>query len=396
VQWRKNLWFLSIGAFINNIGFTAVLPFFPAFLVEMGLKENISMWSGLIISVNFLAAGLMSPVWGSFADRYGKRIMLARSGFGMVVTYILIAMATNHWQLLIYRTLNGLLAGFIAASIMLVVSTTPQERMGYALGIINTFIAAGSILGPFFGGTLVQYLGIRPTMFAAAGVLLAGTVLGYYGTKEKVVKQIKKTTLLEDLGLVLKNRGLRVYFLAITVLQITTFMIVPTLPLHVAELTSHNTELLTGILFSVVGISMAIGSAQIYRINKLSNSAILLASLLLCGILSVLQGLTSSLLILGLTRFFFGFVYAGVNVSGNVLITQCSGEEMRGRVFGILNSFTYFGAVIGPLLGGFMGQQLGNASAFHGSALFFFVAAGVFWYYQRSLHKVQANGVSVA
>jgi len=349
------------------------------------------MWSGLIISVNFLAAALVAPVWGSLADRYGKRIMIARSGFGMAVTFMLFVLASNQWQLLFYRVLNGLMAGFIPASIMLLVSMTPQENMRYTLGVFNTFVAIGSILGPFFGGALVQYLGIRPAIMVAVGFIFTGAMLSYFGTKENIIRTNTNTSILEDIGLVLKIRALRVYFFAVVTLQITNFMLVPTLPLRVAELSKNNTDMLTGILFSVIGVSMAIGSAQLFKIKKFNNGTILLLSLLICGVFNAAQGFTSSLLLLILIRFLFGFVYAGVNVTGNVLITLNSAEDMRGRAFGVLNSLTSFGAVIGPLLGGFMGEKLGYASAFHGSALFFFAAAAVVWHYQSSIRKVGEN-----
>lgn len=379
MQWQKNLWVLSIAAFLANISFTLMVPFLPVFLVELGLKDNLSWWSGIIISVNFLTYALMAPVWGSLADRYGKRIMFIRSGLGIALTLVLMGLAANHWQLFILRALNGFLSGFIPSAIMLVASNTPEDKMGYSLGILNAAIAVGGIMGPFVGGGLVEYIGIRPVLFLAAAILCFASVLAYWGTRESNASRTVRTSIRQDLAIVMGNRSLRLYFFCFFVLQAAIMMVLPILPLRIAELSTVRVELVTGAIFSVVGISLAIGSPLVCRIKNISYNMILLNGLLFCAISCLLQGLTYSLVWLGLLRFLFGFAHAAVNVSGNVLITQCAGADFRGRVFGVLNSITAFGMVLGPLIGGMLGESLGNSWAFYGSALLFGLAAYLVW-----------------
>lgn len=380
MNWQKNLWFLSAATFIANVAFTLNIPFLPVFLVELGLKENLSLWSGIMVSVNFFSYALMAPVWGSLADRHGKRVMFVRSGFGIAVTFLLMGFATNHWQLLILRLANGLLSGFIPSAIMLVASNTPETKMGYALGMLNTFIAIGSIMGPFAGGALIKYIGVRQIMFVSAGMLAVAAALAVFGTREKIVTQEVHSSVLQDFTTVMKNRSLLLYFFCLVILQMAAFTIQPILPLRIAEITSENVELYTGIIFSIIGVSLALGSPLICRITRVSYRRILSVGLIFCGVLSVVQGFTNSILFLAGERFLYGFGHAAVNVSANVLITQCTAEDMRGRVFGALNSFTALGGVLGPLLGGILGEIFGNASAFHGSAFLFVLAIGALWF----------------
>lgn len=395
MYWQRNLWVLSLGVFISNISFTMYMPYFPNMLAQIGVKDNISMWTGILVSASFLTGGLMAPVWGSLADRYGKRIMLARSGYGLVATTVLMAFAANEWQLLAYRLLNGVLAGFIPASIMLTVSNTPQEKMGFALGTINSFIAIGSIMGPFVGGTLVEYIGIKNNMLAAAAILLFATTLSVMGTKEKVNRQTERTTILQDIRLVLKNRSLQVLFFSMVVLQMSTFMFTAILPIRVGELTAVKTEVTIGVMFSLTGLALAGGSLVIGKLQRINYPGVLQAGLILSGALCVFQGITTSLYILGLTRFLFGITNASISVAGNVLITRNSKEETRGRVFGVLNAFTAFGGALGPLFGGALAQNFGTVSSFFGSAVIFFLASGIIWYYLISRKKVvsEAEGI---
>lgn len=382
MQWKKNLWFLSIGTFIGNIAFSMSMPFIPLYLTELGLRENVSLWSGFVVSASAITYALMAPVWGSLADRYGKRLMLLRSGVGIAVAYILTGFAANHWQLLFLRALNGVLSGFIPAAIMLVATNTPQAEMGYGLGIINSFIAIGSITGPFFGGLFLQVVDMRGIFFISAGLLCVATALAVMGTKEKVMKQAEKTSIRKDLKVVMGDRNLLVYFFCLGALYIALTMVQPTLPLLIAELSPENSKMTTGIVYSVIGISMAIGSFYIGRIRNVSYIMLLLFGLVICGALSIIQGLTYSVILLGLERFLFGFSNAAVNVSTNVLITECTETSMRGRVFGVLNGLTAIGMFIGPLIGGALGERFGNASPFFGSALVLFIAVIAVWRYR--------------
>ena len=95
MQWRKNLLYLCAATFIANIAFSLSNPFLPIFLQELGLEERLSMWSGIMLSVNFLTYAIMAPVWGSLADRHGKRVMFVRSGFGIALTFALMGVAQS-------------------------------------------------------------------------------------------------------------------------------------------------------------------------------------------------------------------------------------------------------------------------------------------------------------
>ncbi|MFZ7102001.1 MAG: MFS transporter [Peptococcaceae bacterium] len=387
MYWKRNLWFLSAAVFIANVAFTLTFPFVPSYIQQLGVTDNVSVWSGIMVSVNFLTYAVMAPIWGSFADRHGKRNMFIRSGAGIALSYILMGIAQNHWQFLFLRGFNGLLAGFIPAAVMLVATNTPEFEIGYALGMLNTFIALGSIMGPFIGGSLVHYLNIRMTFFVSAGLLGLATLLAVFGTKENILQQQTRTIIWRELKNILGNRSLTVYFLALVVLQTTLYMIQPILPIRIGQLVETDVDFITGIVFSIMGISLAMGSPLISKIKGANYLSILFWGLMMCAVFSIGQGATYSVMILILARFLFGFANAAVNVSSNVLIAQNTSEEIRGRVFGALNGLTALGSVIGPLIGGFLGENWGTASPFYGCAVLFIIAGGAVWYFRMGTRK---------
>lgn len=90
------------------------------------------MWSGLTFSVTFLVSAIVSPMWGSLADRKGRKLMLLRASLGMAIAILLQAFATNVWQLFILRAIMGLTSGYIPNAMALVAfpGAARAQRLG--------------------------------------------------------------------------------------------------------------------------------------------------------------------------------------------------------------------------------------------------------------------------
>ena len=54
---------------------------------ELGVHDDnaVVFWSAAAFSASFLAAALVSPIWGYLADLYGRKPMLIRASFGMTI-----------------------------------------------------------------------------------------------------------------------------------------------------------------------------------------------------------------------------------------------------------------------------------------------------------------------
>ncbi len=371
-RWKRNLYIISLGVFIAQIGFSTITPFLSIFIVELGLTANISLWSGLIFSVNSLASGIMSPVWGSLSDRQGKKPMLARAGIGMGITYILMSQVQNHLQLFALRGINGLLSGYTPAAITLVAAQSRPDNLNYSMAIIQVASATGTIMGPLVGGVSAKSFGIRGSMVLTGILLIIAALLPYVAHIDEEVSNKRKTSFLKDMSEAFKNRELVKLLGVWLLIQAALQTVYPTLALFIGELEPNNVELYTGVILSIMGVSTALGAPLITRLKKPTNS-IFKWSLFLCAIFTAFQGLSTSIVMLGFIRFIFGFVNSSVTVSGNVLIANCSDPENQGRTFGILNGVMAIGLVFGPILGGFLGDHFGTSAPFFASAGIFVV-----------------------
>jgi MFS family permease len=79
--WRRNFYTLWVAELSAIIGFHAVQPFLPYYIQEFDVGDLAEAlgWSGRMGTAAGLAMAISSPIWGSLADRYGRKPMVVRS-----------------------------------------------------------------------------------------------------------------------------------------------------------------------------------------------------------------------------------------------------------------------------------------------------------------------------
>ena len=92
--------------------------FSSSFCQRVGITEPgaARMWSGLLIGIHALFAALVSPIWGSVADRYGRKLMVIRSCLGVAIFTFLMAYAQSVYHILLFTHPPGLLLRFFRSS----------------------------------------------------------------------------------------------------------------------------------------------------------------------------------------------------------------------------------------------------------------------------------------
>lgn len=366
-QWRKNLYVLWVGTFIAGMSFSIVSPFLPMLLKQVGVVENLEIWSGIAFSASFVISSIMSPVWGALADKYGRKVMIIRSGIGIATCYFGLAFAVAPWQVVALRMLNGFLSGFIPSATALVATNTPEERLGSSLGLIQTGSAFGNIMGPLFGGVVSHYVGIQQTLLIGGLILFAATAVVIFGVKEiRKPNPNIKTNVLGDLRTATSNHILLTMLCTVMLFQSAVMIIQPVLPIYIEQmLAGKDASLVTGVLFSLVGVATVI-AAPLWgkRGEKRGFRRVLLTGLLGASLLSIPHAFTNNIVVLGVLRFLFGLFLASLMPSSNALIAKSVPGDFRGRAFGISTSFSQMGAVLGPLVGGFIGSHWGIKPVF--------------------------------
>ncbi|MED1725472.1 MFS transporter [Brevibacillus parabrevis] len=387
--WRRNLYVLCGSLFVVMVAMSMIMPFLPLYIQQdFGIDDphQVTAWAGIIFGANFLTAGLVSPIWGNLADKHGRKIMILRSGYFMSITVALTGFAGSLWQLLALRLINGLVGGIIPASTALVASSVPKERIGWAQGLLQSFITAGTIMGPLFGGVLANQIGFRMIFLITGSLLLLATLVITFTVKESFVPPEKKdrSSLKEDFQMIFSSKELPALFFVTVMIQFALFSIVPVLPIYISQLVHSEgakVALWAGIVQAAMGIANVFASPQLGRLgDRFGSQKVLLFALLGAAILFIPQGLVWTVWQLVVLRFLLGLSLGGLLPSVNALLRRATPSHMVSRVYGYNNSFVSIGSMLGPMIGGFMAGYVSINGVFFMTSAFLFINAGWVYY----------------
>ncbi|ASW49314.2 multidrug efflux MFS transporter [Streptococcus suis] len=368
--WKQNLKVAWLGNFLTGTSFTLVMPFISVFVEELGVGPGqVEYYAGLAVSVNALAAALMAPIWGSLADRYGRKPMMVRAAFAMIFTMGGMAFVPNVFWLLALRVLNGVFTGYIPNATALIASQVPKDKTGYALGTLSTGAVAGNLIGPTLGGILAEMFGVH-TVFLLVGLLYAIVVLltVFYIREDFVpIKKGEEMSVKEVFEQVKDRQMLVGLFVTSMIIIAAAQAVVPILTLYVRHLgQTDNLLFVAGFIISLPGMASLVTSGYLGKIgDRIGNHRLLLIALTYSLLINVFCVFAENPFQLGLLRFMYGFGTGALLPSVNSLLTKLTPKEGISRIFSYNQLFNNLGSVVGPMMGSAVAAHMGYDWVFY-------------------------------
>jgi len=132
-----------------------------------------------VTTVYMLAATVIVPIVGKLSDLYGRKPFLLAGVTIFVAGSALCGAAASMTQLVVFRGIQGIGAGFSQAMAFTTIADLfPPARRGRASGILGAVFGLASVIGPAVGGFLTDGPGWRwcfyvnlPIGIAALGIL---------------------------------------------------------------------------------------------------------------------------------------------------------------------------------------------------------------------------------
>jgi DHA1 family multidrug resistance protein-like MFS transporter len=354
--------------FIMTMSFSFLSPIMPLFLPELGVttESGIDLWSGILNGSTSFVAAFASPLWGRLADKHGRKLMLLRSSCAIAVFTALMGMALNVWQFFAARALMGVFAGFSSTAMALVASQVPEQRLGYALGLLSTGQLVGSLVGPVIGGLLADLTGsYRIPFYCTSAITFASMALVWRGVREHFVRpdgRRRTRSGIRGLALMIGAAGVLPLFFVLFMAQFSTRAVQPVVTLFVQEIVGMRPDLATlgGVAFSVTGLAGMIAVPLLGRhSDEIGYRRVLLICLAGATLTSLPQAFAYSYWAFTVERFAVGLFIGGILPTANALIGRMVSRSERGTVYGMTASATFLGNSLGPLTGGAIAASFG-------------------------------------
>jgi len=383
--WQRTLYIMLFAQVITAVGFSSMFPFLPLYVESLGTETNLSIevLAGLVYSAHAFAMMIASPFWGAVADRYGRKLMVERAMFGGSLILLMMAFVTNAEQLVLLRTIQGLITGTIAAGNALIASAAPRERTGYAMGLMQVGLGAGVALGPLIGGVIADTVGYSATFYVTAGLLFLAGVLVFFGIKEdftppEISKNLGIQSLFSKWRRILSAQGIKSTYGMRFLSQLGRLIILPIAPLFIQTLAVNPNRLntFTGL---VIGISSATTIVSAVFLGPLGDRTghrrIVVLSACAASLLYFLQSLVTAGWQLIVLQALIGVALGGIIPAISSLLAHLTQSGEEGAVYGLDNSITAASRTLAPLLGAVVAAAFSLRSVFSFTgALFAFTA----------------------
>lgn len=345
------------------------------FVEELGVRGHmVDLYAGIAVSSSAMTAAFLSPVWGSLADKYGRKPMMIRAALAMTFTMGGMAFVPSVFWLIVLRLLNGVFSGYVPNSTALIASQSPKKYSGYALGTLSTGVVAGTLMGPLLGGFVAQSIGIRNAFLLVGLFLFIVTLLTIFYVKEDFEPVAKDRQLAtKDLLAELPHKSiLLALFLTSMVIQMSAQSISPILTLYIRSMgQTDNLIFVSGLIVSAMGVSSILFSSHLGKLgDKIGNHRLLLLALLYSFVIYLFCAWAKTPWELGFLRFLFGMGTGALLPGVSSLLNKLTPKEGISRIFSYNQTFFYIGGVVGPI----MGSAIAVSLSYH---WVFYVTAGL-------------------
>lgn len=324
---------------------------------------------GLFFSVFFLMIVLLRPIIGAGLDRIGRRPFFIAGLFGYAIAMLVFAFSGQVLGILLARMTQGVASAclWLAAQAITADRSGVGDR-GSSFGGIAQSNTQGAILGTFIGFGLLFPLGIlagwKPLFLSYAAVGFMAALLAW-----RSVKETKPAIRPSERQPIRWSRTWIMLLLVAAVTGAAWAMLEPVMMIFLQErLTSDITDLALATL--PAALVWALLPARLGRLaDRFGRKPLMILGMSAAALTSFLIPGLNSLGALAVLWAFQALCYAAGDPAEQALVADLTGDDQRGRAYGLYSMAAGLGAVFGPLVGGWLYQSVGQAAPFYANGL---------------------------
>jgi MFS family permease len=360
-DWRVLVAVFWVTSLVEGLGVSQIFAFLPAYLRDMGVPEDDRLaFVGLFTALIFVVGAPLVPLWGAWADKYSRKVVIVRSALVEAVVFAGVALSREPWQLAVSMLLIGLQLGNTGVMLAGIRDVTPRARLGTTIALFGASGPIGMAAGPVTAGILVDGFGwTLPWVFASSAALSVGTALLVgFGSRE-VRPEVVPTGRVVNLAFgalrgVLADAAVRRIFLIFGVSFLATQMSRPYIPVVVEQLVARGPGLasaiglVAGTAALVGGIMSPLGGVIGDRVGF---RPVLVAALGGAGVALLLMPFVPSVAALALLAVVLGASTSTISAMVFGLLATEVPTERRSATLNLVYLPLYAAGIVGPAVG---------------------------------------------
>jgi predicted MFS family arabinose efflux permease len=172
----KTIVMLVISVALFHIANAPMMPLVGLYLKALGSNDSNVAMVVLIAQTVMIPASLLAA---TFCASRGRKPVFAFAFLVLPIRILLYTTTTNPTLILAIQALDGICAGIYGVVIALICSDLTKGKAGFntLLGIMQTALALGWIIGPLMQGCMTQHFGFIATFIGFAAVAGLGAVI---------------------------------------------------------------------------------------------------------------------------------------------------------------------------------------------------------------------------
>ncbi|WP_298175967.1 MFS transporter [Saccharomonospora sp.] len=361
----REIWVLLAASFLIAIGYGIVAPALPNFATSFDVGVTAA---SVVVSAFAFVRLLFAPMSGRLVTRFGERPIYLWGVSIVAVGTLLCAVATDYWQLLLFRAASGVGSTmFTVSAIGLLIRISPPELRGRASSLWGSSFLLGGIAGPVVGSGLVT-VSLRAPFLVYGGALMLTTLLVWWQLRhsELVSRPAEDSEPAMTFTQALRHPSYRAA-LASNLANgwVVLGVRMSLLPLFVTAVLDQD-EAFTGIALAVFAAMNAAALLYVGRVSdKRGRKPPALVGLALLTVGAAGMGLTSDLWVFLGAVVVTGLGAGALNPAQNATVADVLGSKARGgSVLAGFQMAADVGAVTGPLVAGAVAEQWSYSAAF--------------------------------
>lgn len=160
---------------VNALGRGTIMSFLPLYVVQiLGLS---STYIGVILSTGiFLNAFLQTPM-GMLADRVNRKALLIGGGMLAAMGYFYLVQTGTIAEIFVARMVVSLGSALSMPAVTAIIAKEGRELgSGSTVGVFNTAMSIGQIIGPVFSGFLLDAYGMGSVFYFSGFISVLSVV----------------------------------------------------------------------------------------------------------------------------------------------------------------------------------------------------------------------------